>query len=79
MITPIASQVNAFDATTNHLFYFTSSGGNQVAKNRITIRNNTTNVVVYQNTVETFLFQQEVPANTLVNGIYTEKKNDMTR
>ena len=46
---PIGQVVNAFDATTNHTFYFTSSGGNQVVYNRIIIRNNTTNVIVYNN------------------------------
>ena len=47
MITPIPSTKVAFDATQDSVFYFTSNGGNQVVKNKITIRNNSTNEVVY--------------------------------
>lgn len=70
MIRPIGQQVNAFDATQKHSFYFTSIGGNQVVKNRLTIRNNNTNTIVYEKTVETFSFEHIVPANTLINGTY---------
>ena len=37
MTKPIVMEVNAFDASTDHTFYFTSSGGNQVVKNEIKI------------------------------------------
>lgn len=70
MITPIPSTKVAFDATQDSVFYFTSNGGNQVVKNKITIRNNSTNEVVYTNTVETYQLSQTVPANTLTNGVY---------
>ena len=70
LVTPVALSKVAFDATQASIFNFTSNGGSQVVKNRLTIRNNATNVVVYQNTVTTFTFQQEVPANTLTNGVY---------
>jgi hypothetical protein len=70
MTKPIALSQNAFDATTSATFQFTSSGGNQVTKNKITIRLNSDNSVVYTNTLETFKFEQTVPANTLVNGTY---------
>ncbi len=70
MTKPTSLLKNAYDSTTASMFYFTTRGGNQVVKNRITIRLNSTNAVVYQNTVTSFLFQQEVPANTLVNGTY---------
>lgn len=70
MVKPIAQSKNAFDATKPEYFSFTSVGGNQVVKNRITIRNNTNNAVVYTNTVETFANGQEVPANKLTNGTY---------
>ena len=65
MTRPIGSTINAFDATTNHTFYFTSSGGNQVVYNRIIIRNNTTNVIVYNNLVESYKFEHIVPRGTL--------------
>lgn len=67
---PILNRMIAFDATTAATFTFYSTGGNQVVKNQLTIRNNTTNQVVYQNTVESFKFEHIVPANTLVNGTY---------
>ena len=70
MTRPIGSPINAFDATTNHTFYFTSSGGNQVVYNRIIIRNNTTNVIVYNNLVESYKFEHIVPSGTLTNGVY---------
>lgn len=70
MTKPIALLVNAFDATKIHTFEFSSSGGNQVVKNKIIIRNNTTNAIVYQNTVESYKYSQDVPANTLTNGVY---------
>jgi hypothetical protein len=70
MVKPIALTVNAFDATIAQTFYFTASGGNQIVKNKITIRNNETNTVVYTNTVESYSLSQTVPANTLTNGLY---------
>lgn len=70
LVNPIALSVNAFSATNNQTFYFTSNGGDQVVKNRITIRRQSDNVVVYQNTVTSFLFEQTVPSGTLVNGTY---------
>lgn len=53
MLTPISTTKVAFDATQESVFYFTSNGGNQVVKNKITIRSNSTNEVVYTNTVTT--------------------------
>lgn len=70
MTKPIAQPLSAFDATTNHTFYFTSSGGSQVVYNRIIIRNNSTNAIVYNNLVESFKFEHIVPSGTLTNGTY---------
>ena len=70
MTKPIALSQNAFDSTSSATFKFTTSGGNQVTKNKITIRLNSNNSVVYTNTLETFKFEQTVPDNTLVNGNY---------
>lgn len=67
---PIALKKIAFDATKDSTFYFTSSGGNQVVKNKITIRTNIDNNVVYTNTIENYKYEQVVPAGTLGNGIY---------
>lgn len=70
LIKPIALNMDAFDATNQQTFYFTVNGGTQVVKNRLTIRNNLTNEVIYQNTIETFKFNQIVPSNTLENNVY---------
>ena len=70
MVRPTALTVNAFDATSVHTFYFTSSGGNQITSNKIVIRNNASNSVVYTNTVTSYILNQSVPAGTLQNGIY---------
>lgn len=60
----------AFDSTQSNTFIFNVVGGQQVVKNQLTIRNNVTNVIVYQQTQVTFQFQHIVPANTLTNGEY---------
>ena len=70
MIKPIALSKNAFDATQDQIFYFTSTGGNQVVKNKITIRLQSDNSIVYTNTVISYKFNQTIPANTLTNGDY---------
>lgn len=67
---PILYSIDAFDATQASTFKFYSTGGNQVVKNQLTIRNNTTNVVVYQQSVESFKFEHTVPANSLTNNTY---------
>lgn len=70
LVTPIALSQNAFDANYEQRFYFTSSGGDQVVKNRLIIRRHSDNVIVYNRIVETYSFYQDVPAGTLVNGVY---------
>ena len=70
MIKPIALSKNAFDSTNDEVFYFNSSGGNQIVKNKITIRNNSDNSIVYTNTEITYSFNQTVPSGTLINGNY---------
>jgi hypothetical protein len=70
MVKPIAQTKAAFDATKPEIFSFTSSGGNQVVKNKITVRLNSDNTIVYTNTEESFAFTQTIPANKLQNGKY---------
>ena len=67
---PILNAMIAFDATNPATFTFYSVGGNQVVKNQLTIRNNSTNQIIYQNSVETFKFEHTVPGGTLTNGTY---------
>ena len=70
LVKPIAQGISAFDATKDQTFSFTSNGGSQVVANQITIRLQDDNSIVYQNKVETYRFQQIVPANTLTNDNY---------
>ena len=69
LITPIALQQNAFDANNTQRFYFTLSGGDQVVKNKITIKRQDNDSVVYTHIEETYAFYQDVPAGTLENGV----------
>ena len=69
MVKPIGKTIKAFDSSSAQLFEFISSGGNQVVKNRIIIRNNSTSAVVYDNTLETYTLGQTVPSNKLSNGV----------
>lgn len=70
MTKPIGLAVVAYDATTANTVNFTTSGGNQVVKNRIVVKNNVTNVTVFDNTVVSFKFEHIIPANTLANNTY---------
>ena len=70
LATPILQSISAFDSTTAKVVQFQVTSGDQVVKNRLTIRLNSTNEIVYQNTVETFEFAHTIPASTLANGEY---------
>ena len=70
LMTPMLTTIESFDATKGQKVTFVVTSGDQVVKNRITVRNNSTNVIVYQNTVETFELENEIPANVLSNGGY---------
>lgn len=70
LVKPIAQQKNAFDANNDEVFYFTSNGGDQVVKNKLIIRRQSDNEIVYENTQETYQFNQTLPSNTLLNGEY---------
>ena len=82
MVKPIVNQISAFDASVGTTISFTSNGGNQVAKNKIVVKNNTTNAIVYQNTVISYQLQNVINPNMLTNGvnynyvIYTYDVND---
>lgn len=65
---PVGQSINAFDARQPQTFSFVSKGGDLVVKNKLVIKNNETNEVVYQKSVTTYQFQHVVPANTLKNN-----------
>lgn len=70
LITPILRETAAFDANESHDFVFNVVGGTQVVRNRILIRNNVDNSIVFDDTVDTFEFKHTVVGGTLTNGIY---------
>ena len=70
LMTPMLTTIESFDATKGQKVSFVVTSGDQVVKNRITVRNNSTNEIVYQNTIETFELENEIPANVLSNGGY---------
>lgn len=67
---PVLLNMAAFDATQQSIFRFNVVGGDQVVKNRLVIRNNSTDTSVYDEEQTTFRFEHIVPANTLTNGTY---------
>ena len=67
---PILYTPSAFDATQPYTFIFNVVGGDQVVANRLTIKNQSTNITVYQEKITTFNFSHTIPANTLSNGGY---------
>ncbi|SHO53699.1 hypothetical protein [Anaerocolumna xylanovorans] len=66
-IKPIIYNISAFDALLEHTITFIYNG-NQPFSNTCIIRNNTTNIVVYQNTQETLQLKHIIPSNALANG-----------
>lgn len=70
LVKPIALAKNAFDATKNEIFYFTVSGGAQIVKNKIVVRLQSDNTIVYSGIETTYRTQHTIPANTLSNGNY---------
>lgn len=71
LIRPVLFSVPAFDATREQVFTFSvGSGGAQVTANKLTIRDNTTNVVVYDQTQTSFRYEHSLPNGTLTNGTY---------
>ena len=61
----------AFDATQAQTFYFTVAGtSSQIVSNQLTIRNQDTNEIVYQEKQDNFKYEHIVNANELTNGTY---------
>lgn len=68
---PVLLSMVAFDATSSATFTFTATGSSsQITANRLIIRNNTSNVIVYNEQQESFRYEHTVPAGTLTNGTY---------
>ncbi|HAU87633.1 MAG TPA: hypothetical protein DCW90_19720 [Lachnospiraceae bacterium] len=68
---PVLNTQVAFDATQAHTFTFTVYGsGAQITANKLTIRKQSDNSIVYQQKQTTFRFEHNVIANSLTNGNY---------
>ena len=68
---PVLLSMSAFDATQQTLFSFTATGSStQISSNRLTIRNNLTNTVVYNEVQSSYRYEHILPAGTLTNGVY---------
>lgn len=70
LTTPILNQVPAFDADNSYTFTFNVIGGSQVIKNRLIIRKNIDNSIVYNQIQTTFQYSHILPAGSLENGVY---------
>lgn len=68
LIKPIVNPVVSFDANFPQEFSFTSRGGDLVYSNKIIIRNNSTNEIVYENKGVTYAFSQTIPNGALTNN-----------
>lgn len=68
---PTILSVPSFDATKDYTFLFVvQSSGAQITSNQLTIKKQSDNSTVYQETQSTFKYEHTVPANTLTNGEY---------
>lgn len=71
LVTPTLLPMVAFDATQQATFTFTVQGSSaQVVANQLTIREQDTNDIVYQEKQETFTYTHVVNADELTNGTY---------
>ena len=71
LTTPTLLSQVAFDATEQQTFYFNVTGTSaQIVSNTLTIRDNNTNAIVYQENQETYRYEHVVNANELTNGTY---------
>ena len=71
LTTPTLLSQVAFDATQPQTFYFNVTGTSaQIVSNTLTIRNNDTNDIVYQENQETYRYEHVVNAGELTNGTY---------
>ena len=71
LVRPTLIQTPAFDATQEHTFTFVVQGtSSQIVSNKLTIRNQETNDIVYQESQETFRYEHIVNAGELTNNTY---------
>jgi hypothetical protein len=69
LTTPILNKIQTFSANNLYKVTFNVIGGNQITKYNIEIQKNLDSISVYNQTVESFIYEHIIPANTLTNGI----------
>jgi len=69
LIRPVVSPILPFPANVSKTISFLSSGGDQVTGNILKVYNNNTNVLVYTSNLTSFILQNTITANSLVDGI----------
>lgn len=68
---PTLLPVPAFDATQQFTFTFTAqSGTSQIVANKLVIRNQDTNDIVYEEKQQTYRYEHTLNAGELTNGVY---------
>ena len=69
LVTPIISpQILPFDATLPYTVGFLAASGDQVVGNTLTVYNNSTNAVVFTDTISSLILNHTINANVLING-----------
>jgi hypothetical protein len=68
LTTPIVQSILPFPANEAKTIIFSATGGNQIVANIINIYDNSDNSLVFTNEIQSFLLQNTIPANTLLNG-----------
>jgi len=69
LVTPIISpQILPFDATLPYTVGFLATSGDQVVGNTLTVYNNSTNAVVFTDTISSLILNHTINANVLING-----------
>ena len=67
MMKPNIYEPYAFDATQDYIFEF-SYTGSQAQHNKIVIRDNASNKIVFEDKIRTMELKHKIPAGTLTNG-----------
>ena len=68
---PTLLSLTSFDATKDKAFYFNvEAGGSQIVANKLTVRDQESDQIVYEQKQETFKYEHILPANSLENGKY---------
>lgn len=69
LVRPIIKTLKPKDATSDIIVEFDVKGGDQVYRNNLIVERQSDNAVVYNQIVESFIWQHTIPANTLQNGV----------